>query len=130
MKQIQRVWHYLLEPCTWLFYCFFQPIRFNREFDYDSLNQKRFISMIRLTLPTFVISCILVFITRVILSSYSSTSSSLPTISATVIGLTLGVAGGFVLGILGGLRLGIVGGFALGIAGGLAYGIAFAITSW
>src|SRR2546427_7935110 len=124
MKHMQQVWHYLLEPCTWLFYCFFQPVRFTREFEKGSLNRKRLISIIRLTLPIFVISCILVFIIRIILSSYSPTASSLPTISATMIGLTLGVAGGFVLGNLGGLRLGIVGGFALGIAGGLEKGIA------
>lgn len=126
---MQQVWHYLLEPCTWLFYCFFQPIRFKREFEKDSLNRKHLVSMIRLTLPIFVISCILVFIIRAILSTYSPTASSLPSTSTTVIGLTLGVASGFALGVIGGLRLGIVGGLTLGITAGLMKGIAFAVTS-
>src|SRR5260370_19012063 len=53
---LRRAWQYALsEPCTWLFYCFFQPTRFKRECESKDFLQ-RTISMLRLALPMFLCS--------------------------------------------------------------------------
>lgn len=34
MNELKHIWHYLFaEPFTWIFYCFFQPSKFSREFE-------------------------------------------------------------------------------------------------
>src|SRR5947209_19780823 len=56
MTQLQRVWNMLAaEPCTWIFYCFFQPTRFRKEWEIQDV-RKRVLPMLRLILPMVLIS--------------------------------------------------------------------------
>src|SRR2546429_752055 len=78
---LQPVWHYFLgEPFTWLFYCFFQPRRFSREFDFLSNLDffKHFKPLLRLLLPMFLISYPLALIIRVIIISATGEVSGPP----------------------------------------------------
>src|SRR5712692_6909567 len=69
IKTGQQAWHYVLaEPFTWLFYCFFQPARFKREFEVQSL-WRRIGLMLRLALPIFLVSYPLALVVQVILAS-------------------------------------------------------------
>src|SRR5258708_2853302 len=104
MKPIERVWHYLLaDPFTWLFYYFFQPAEFRREFETKDFAE-RILPMLRLTLPIFLVSYPLSFF-----SNWWA--------------ILLGTVGGVVLGIVGGIRWGIVGGIGLSVGLGLGLGI-------
>src|SRR6266480_3314690 len=63
------IWHYVLvEPFFWLFYCFFQPLRFRSEFEVPSF-WKRIVPMFRLALPIFLLAYPFAFIVQLILSS-------------------------------------------------------------
>jgi hypothetical protein len=54
MSYIQRTWHYIfMEPFTWLFYAFFQPARFKREYESKGI-VNRMVSMLRLIFPMFL----------------------------------------------------------------------------
>ncbi len=128
-KTGQQAWYYLLaEPFTWLFYCFFQPARFRREFEAQSL-WKRIGLMLRLVLPIFLISYPLALVVQIILSSRQPVnilSFLLMTAWATLWATLLGVGWGIVGGIVGDISLGIILGTALsigGIAGNSALGI-------
>ena len=56
MKHMKGAWQYVLvEPCAWLFYCFFQPPRFKRECESKGF-LSRMVSMLRLALPMFLCS--------------------------------------------------------------------------
>src|SRR5216684_9054850 len=71
MKTGRLVWHYVLaEPFSWLFYCFFQPTRFKREFEAQSL-WKRIGPMLRLALPIFLVSYPLALVVQAIFASSS-----------------------------------------------------------
>ncbi len=124
IKTGQQAWHYVLaEPFTWLFYCFFQPARFKREFEVQSL-WRRIGLMLRLALPIFLVSYPLALVVQVILASSFPASRPtgydlnmfnffLTTAWATVLGVGWGIMGG----ILGDIRLGIILGIAMGITG-------------
>src|SRR5579864_215054 len=107
IKTGQRVWHYMLaEPFTWLFYCFFQPARFKREFEAQSL-WKRIGPMLRLALPIFLISYPPTLVVQAILASSPSVnllSFLLTTAWATVLAVGWGTVGG----IAADISLGIV----------------------
>ncbi len=135
----KQTWHYVLsEPFVWLFYCFFQPTRFNNEFEVQSL-WNRIVPMFRLALPMFLLSYPFAFVVQVILSSRFSSSgrefnilSFLLTVAwITIISVAWGTIGGIIGGILGDIRLGIILGTALsvgGIAGNSSLGIVIGIT--
>ncbi|MGZ3628266.1 MAG: hypothetical protein ACXWPS_17340 [Ktedonobacteraceae bacterium] len=139
------IWFYLVvEPFTWLFYCFFQPNRFKNEIEIQNF-WKRIVPMLQLALPLFLISYPLALLVQVlILSSAPSfwtnlqsldlssllsflASLLLATAWATVIGIGLGIVGGSVgnmsLEIILGLSLSIV-----GIASNTGFGIIEGIT--
>src|SRR6266487_1270541 len=112
----KQTWHYVLsEPFVWLFYCFFQPTRFNNEFEVQSL-WNRIVPMFRLALPMFLLSYPFAFVVQVILSSRFSSSgrefnilSFLLTVAwITIISVAWGTIGGIIGGILGDIRLGII----------------------
>src|SRR5437763_3019963 len=66
MNYMKRAWRYILmEPCSWLFYCFFQPARFKRECESKEF-LKRMISMLRLALPMFLCSYPLAIILQIL----------------------------------------------------------------
>src|SRR6266516_6700305 len=101
----KHTWHYVLvEPFFWLFYCFFQPIRFKNEFEAKSFWQ-RIVPMLRLALPIFLLSYPLAFaIQAIFLKSFSFRgqymqydvilSFLLTTAWVTVISVGLGTAAG------------------------------------
>src|SRR5947209_4083922 len=65
----KQLWHRILgEPFVWLFYCFFQPARFRRQFEGKSLGL-RIVLMLRLALPLFLVSYPLAFLVQLILAS-------------------------------------------------------------
>ncbi len=130
MKTVRLAWHYVLaEPFTWLFYCFFQPARFRREFEVQSF-WKRIGLMLRLALPIFLVSYPLALVVQAILASsfpaievpVNIFTFLLTTAWATVFGVGWGIVGG----IVGDIKLGIILGIALsigGIAGNYGFGI-------
>ncbi len=123
-KTGRQAWHYVLaEPFIWLFYCFFQPGRFKREFEVQSL-WRRIGLMIRLALPIFLVSYPLALVVQALASRPPANIFSflITTAWATVLGVGWGIVGG----VLGDIRLGIILGAALsigGIAGNSALGI-------
>src|SRR6266516_3504227 len=124
----KQTWNYMLvEPFFWLFYCFFQPIRFKNEFEAKSFWQ-RIVPMLRLALPIFLLSYPLAFaIQAIFLNSFSFRGPSmqsdvilsflLTTAWVTVISVGLGTAAGLIGGIAGDISLGIILGTALSISG-------------
>ena len=54
----------LIEPFTWTFYCFFQPMRFKREIEVPEKRQ-RFLRMCRLVVPCFLFTYPFALITRI-----------------------------------------------------------------
>src|SRR3989442_358483 len=105
---LQHIWRYLLaEPYSWLFLCFFQPARFEREYGQRRFWQ-RIAFLFRLILPLFLLSYSFSVAVQVLLPSclFSCTSFEaplvglhvlLPAVQATV----LGIACGMVIGFLG-----------------------------
>ncbi|HYU72718.1 MAG TPA: hypothetical protein VEL31_08550 [Ktedonobacteraceae bacterium] len=114
MNALKQTWHYLLvEPFSWMFYCFFQPGRFAREFDKEHLLQ-RIVPMLRLALPMFLLSYPFGFAGQLLLIPlHLSRSSDISKI---------------LLSTAGGIAVGIAGGIAGGIAVGIAFGISFIIS--
>jgi uncharacterized protein len=135
MQQIKKVWHYLvIEPFTWIFFCFFQPNRFSREYKRAD-SATRVISMLRLALPLFLISYLFAIIISIFIQYF------LPILEPAY----FSVDGGFVLapnadlfllamawatflGILFGMSLGVGWDIGWGIAIGCALGIVTGIT--
>jgi uncharacterized protein len=130
MKTGQQAWHYVLaEPFIWLIYCFFQPARFKRDFEVQSL-WKRFVPMLRLALPIFLVSYLLALVLQAFAFVVQATLVSgfqtgrppvnifnflLNTAWATVLAVGLGTVGGILAGIAAGISVGIVLGMALSI---------------
>ena len=151
MKYLKQVWHYLiLEPLSWLFYCFFQPIWFKSEFEINGL-WKRIIPMLRLTLPIFLVAYPFVLIGQLTpcglflgidFGCYPSVldllqRDSLPRILSiqwniflTIAWATiLGIAWGILWGILGNMTWGITLAIGLGIVVGIDWGIVGGIVA-
>src|SRR6266516_8224819 len=121
----KHTWHYVLvEPFIWLFYCFFQPIRFKNEFEVQGL-WDRVVLMLRLALPLFLLSYPLACVVQIILSeSFLSIRRELNILSflltvawITIISVGWGTIGGIIGGIVGDIRLGIILGTALSVGG-------------
>ncbi len=138
----KQTWHYLVvEPFTWLFYCFFQPVRFKNEFGEYSF-WKRIVPMLRLALPIFLLSYPLAFAFQAILSSSFPTKGAsrqhldivgflLTTAWITLISVGWGTVWGLIGGIAGDISLGIVLGTAFsigGVAGNSGLGFFVGIT--
>ena len=115
----------LVEPFTWLFYCFFQPAKFHMLLDSKGVLY-RAIPLLRLVLPLFLVTYPLVFLVRLGLLSTTYCCLSLngllayPTISALLL-ITLEATA---LGLLVYLISGIIGGIALGVAIGITLEVA------
>lgn len=139
----KQTWHYMLvEPFIWLFYCFFQPLRFKSEFEVQSF-WKRIVPMFRLALPTFLLSYPLAFaVQAILLSRFLPRGTSgqqldilgflLTTAWITFISVGWGTVGGLIGGIAGDISLGIILGTAFsigGVAGNSDLGIIVGITA-
>src|SRR3989442_1218038 len=131
MTNLHRAWHYwLAEPFTWLFYAFFQPQRFSREFEtqYPRFRQ-RVVPMLRLIVPVFLAGYPLALAGRAVLIPLHlvSPDASRLLLSAAygiVFGIVFGIAVGIAVGITSAIAVGITAGITAGIAGGIAGGIA------
>src|SRR5438874_894128 len=116
MKSVVHFW--LIEPFCWLFYCFFQPTRFVREYEQQSISQ-RVIPMLRLIFPLFLFSYLLALILQLIFFLVTHG----PTLLQNSVALNLDfvvfleVSAAFAL-------LGVVIGCIVGIGGSIALGIA------
>ncbi len=138
MKPLKRTWQYVLvEPCTWLFYCFFQPARFRRECESRGF-LSRMVSMFRLALPMFLSSYPLALVVQII----GRVERNLPVpivvnpvfrpdivTGPGVIHFLLTMALVSVISIAFAVLWGIAGGIAGGIAWGIVLSIAGAIGS-
>jgi uncharacterized protein len=123
---MRDVLNYLLvEPFTWLFYCFFQPAKFNLLLDSKGILY-RFTPLFRLIVPLFLLSYPLVFIVRLaFLTSIYCCLSPIGLIFHSTLGsLLLATAAAEALGLLIALISGFIGGITLGIALGITVGIA------
>ncbi len=133
MRYLQRAWHYvLIEPYVWLFYSFFQPSRFKREYESKGLLH-RMITMLRLALPMFLLSYPLALLVYAIgefavggpASLVWMRSLALDTATLTKVeDFLLAVALATLLGILWSILWGI----ASGIAGGIAWGLTLSMA--
>jgi uncharacterized protein len=138
----EALYYILVEPFIWLFYCFFQPLRFNNEYEVQSF-WKRIIPMLRLILPVSLLSYPIAFAVQVILSSTFPRGGVLeqqldiPGFLLTTAWITFtsvgwGTVGGIIGGIAGDISLGIVLGTAFsiaGVAGNSRLGIIVGITA-
>src|SRR6266849_1719838 len=127
MGHVKRAWCYLIvEPFTWVFYCFFQPGRFKRDFEVEGFF-KRVIPMVRLLLPMFLISYPLAFTVKIIL--YHFFPELAPCCFSTTAAVVLGPD--LVILLLASLEATITSfAFAIlcGAVGGLAFGITFGLA--
>src|SRR5690348_5065776 len=131
---MRRSWQFLIvEPFIWLFYCFFQPIRFNKEFERENFLE-RVAAMLRLILPLFLISYPFAIVVQIgLCTSFPALShdcylyhgSFLLTLNvgnfllATAWAVILGIGWGIVGGVIGSIALGIVLALALGMVGNI-----------
>lgn len=138
MKDARDIWRYTLEePFSWIRDCIFQPAKFDREFGKETQAQ-RMKSMLRLTLPMFLIFYPFGLVARAIFIALHliPLSDIIGFLLTPFIGIVLGIAGGIlfgiVLGVLFDIALGIAAGIVLdilvGIAGGTAFGMADGIA--
>ena len=124
LSPLQHIWQYALAvPCTWLFLCFFQPYRFSTEYEQQSI-LKRFVLMLRLALPLFLLIYPCAVALQALLSGCFLSCHSAESVSANsgillfaVQASALGIGCGIIAGILGDTGLGIVLGTALGVTG-------------
>lgn len=132
MEQIIKIYRFLLvEPPIWLFYCFFQPNRFKRDFSVDY--KKRIIPMLQLALLIFLISFSLVLTLRCTLlhyfyahiypESFSNMQSIQPLILNVAQGIAWSIAWGILVGIVCGLEWGVVVGLLVTFMAGISWGI-------
>jgi AAA+ ATPase superfamily predicted ATPase len=132
-RKTNHTWHALVaEPFTWVFLCFFQPARFSQEVDRPGIF-RRFLAMVRLILPVFVLAYLLAHLVRWVLSTVVLVYPLLNTLSNDIGSCSQPTplwvsAGATLLGIAPGLAWGILAGRAGGLARGAALGIACGCT--
>src|SRR5579859_6924314 len=137
MEALKKPWHYvLIEPLTWIFYAFFQPARFEREYRQGRFVQ-RIVMMLRLALPVFLVSYPLILVVNALFLPFHVThitgltqlltnpleGTAIGTVIGTVIGIVSGITGGIMGCIVVGIAGGIVGGTEGGIVSVIAIGI-------
>src|SRR2546421_1861923 len=129
MKQLLR--YLILEPFTWIFYCYFQPSFFKREIEPIGVT-KRVVPILRMLLPMFVCVFPVSIIMRERLcysfaNLYIFCASN--RVDATELRFFFHTAVGCLEGLLGGLAGGIIIDLDFGICIGLAVGLGSGITS-
>lgn len=136
MQLMKQIWRYILaEPFTWIFYRFFQPAKFKREYEREG-SLTRIIPMSRLALPMFLVSysfsLILWLILYKALAALDLAGLSFKEVFVTVPSFSsflLATAWSAFLGVLFGIMLGIAWDIGWGISSGIAAAI-FAGTMW
>ena len=134
-----KVWYSLItEPFRWIFLVFFQPRRFEREFDTQYPRRlQRFAPLLRLIIPMFLTALPFAIIGRAILLPSHLVSPDIANFFFTItVGISLaphrhrsGIVFGMPDGIADTSLFGIAGGIVFGIAGGIVFGIAVGITN-
>jgi hypothetical protein len=132
MDRLKNTWQNMLaEPFTWIFYCFFQPARFKREFEGKD-SARRLVVLLRLVLPMFLCAFLLALLLDTVvllvlakiypcevfcaISLYQFVKTS--TVLAIILGILAGVLIGVVVDIAGGIAVGIAWGTILGMLWG------------
>jgi predicted transcriptional regulator len=139
MERVIEAWHYLLaEPCTWIFYCFFQPRRFQREIDPEQFSQ-RLRMILRLVVPMVLLIILvafplasagrLVYLMLGLVHDPSPVDFFRSIVVGIVVGIAFGIGGGIAFGIGVGIGRGIVGGIGEGIVVGIGVGIGVGIVA-
>ena len=130
MNTVKRVWNYLIEePFLWIFLCFFQPRRLERE-----MGEYRFVQRIsviaRLIIPMFLTSYPLALLIPVtfLLTHISSPMNLSTLLVLTFLGIAVGIAFYIAFGIAFGTAISITFGITGGITVGITVGITFGIT--
>lgn len=127
MTNLRRAWRYLLgEPFTWIFYAFFQTHHFDDDVapQYQGFWQ-RFICMLRLIIPMFLIIFPFALVVRAILLLFHLESTDgMSMIVNSLIGSIIGILVGMVSGVISDISDGMV----FGLAGGIAFAIAFSMV--
>ena len=133
MKRIKDIWQWLwIEPLTWIFYCFFQPVKFRREIERQGF-LPRLRCMCQLAPLLFILIYPPTLSARVLLSyfcplAYASYWQERPpllddrlfgfafdSLWALALCIAVAVVGGAIIGILYGIVGSMVGGFWVGI---------------
>src|SRR5437762_1149938 len=126
MSYIQRAWRYVMtEPFTWLFYAFFQPVRFKREYESKGIIH-RMSAMLRLVLPIFLCTYPLALLVDVLRDLLSGNLNFL-LIENLLTGSQVQFLFIIALTIIVGIMWSVLWGVAGGIAGGIAWGIILSI---
>src|ERR1700694_832493 len=97
-----KLWHFLFaEPFRWIFLAFFQPRRFEREFQTEYPRRlQRFGPLLRLIIPMVLTSLPFAVIGRAILLSLHLVSPDIANFFFNIaIGIALGIALGIAIGI-------------------------------
>src|SRR5579863_4124801 len=134
-----RLWDLLVaEPFRWIFLVFFQPRRFEREFESQYPRRiQRFAPLLRLIIPMFLTALPLAIIGRAILLPSHLVSLDTAKIllsivvaiaSGIVVGIVLSFTGDTALGIASAIASGIIVGIVLSFTGDIALGIAVSIA--
>src|SRR5205807_2603837 len=116
---LQRSWQYLLAvPCTCLFLCFFQPNRFEMEYERQRF-LKRIALLLRLGLLLFFLTYPFTMAFQLLFNGcpLSCSAAGINSLLFTAQAVALGVGCGIVAGMLGDIGLGIIFAIALGMTG-------------
>jgi hypothetical protein len=121
---LQRTWRDIFgQPFAWLFLCFFQPTRFEEEFEHRYFAQ-RVTLMLKLALSLFLFSLLIALPVQLFLfncvnscTSFDPSFLTLNVLSSIFEATFLGIVCGLIIGVLGDIGLGILLGMALGITG-------------
>jgi uncharacterized protein len=134
--ELHHAWeNWLAEPFTRLFYIFFQPQRFIREYEIQSsFFLQRFVPLLRLIIPMFLVSYPLALVGQTVLIPFHLVTPDtygilLNATVGVIFGIILGIATSIILGIVGSIPGGIILGISFGIIDGIALAIALTITN-
>lgn len=122
-SNLLRAWHYfVVEPFTWLFYAFFQPLRFRREIETQYRRfWQRIVPMLRLIIPILIVCILFMLIELIILVLFTRNFPD-------VLSILLADLQVSAIGVITGIVFSIVDIIAFGIVFGITFGIAFGIT--
>src|SRR5947209_6339128 len=124
--RIEQLYRYLLrEPCSWLFYYYFQPARFQREIEPRAI-RKRVVPMLRLSVPILsTVFLVSVLLRKEFCSSLPAlyTSCAPNQVDQTTLHFLMYTLRGCLEGLFAGVLSGICVDLAFGISMGLAVGL-------
>jgi hypothetical protein len=113
---IKALFYPLIEPFTWIYYCFFQTDKFKREFEIRSFSA-RIVPTLRLIFPAFLTAIVISTLFLLIFGNLSLSSSAflLNTVWAVILGSSWGLLWGMTRGITWSILWGIIWGVMWGV---------------